>query len=125
MIFYRYTAWDLNGFEILKVKDGNTPEHCLKTDILGSEMRTKSGIGVGSSMEFVSEALGLKRAEGHISYHYQNKLKPEEIERMLRFSKSSKPPTCEGFYSDARTSVDIEYDQGGLSKYKITFMEML
>jgi len=125
LIFYKYTAWDLNAFEILKVKENNLPKHCIQTSITADKFVTESGIKIGSTKEFVSKSLGVSDAEGEIIFQYQNKLSHEQIAEQLRWSKSTRPPTCEYFYSDATTAVTAEYDANGLVRFKISFMETL
>ncbi|GAA6135207.1 hypothetical protein NBRC116188_19970 [Oceaniserpentilla sp. 4NH20-0058] len=125
LIFYKYTAWDMNAFEILKVKENNLPKHCVKTSINPNKIITESGIKIGSTKEFVSKSLGVNDAEGEIMFQYQNKLNQEQIAAQLQWSMSTRPPKCEHFYSDAATVVTAEYDENGLIRFKISFMEML
>jgi len=125
LIFYRYTAWDLSAFEMLKINNNNTPNQCAQTSIDSANIVTQSGIKIGSSKSFVSKALDIKNAEGKILFQYQNKLKHEDIVAALQWSKSTRPPECKHFYSDATTEVVVEYDESGLSKFKIGYMESL
>jgi len=124
LIFYKYTAWDLQGFEITTTERESLPKTCVHTNLDINEFKTKSGIGIGSSKDLISNRLNVKNPTGKLLFHYRIKLNQKQIADALRGSMSIYEPKCDDFYIDATTEITVNYNKDGLSEYKVNYMEM-
>ena len=124
LIFYRYAAWDLNGFEILKASKDSLPIQCISTRLEGESILTESGIGLGLTKAEVSKRLDLKDVEGKVVFSQQKLMEPEIMEQHIQMMGSNSVE-CDYFYVDATTTVIAEYDETGLSKYSVRYTESM
>lgn len=124
LIFYKYTSWDLQGFEILQASDNNLPKRCIQTELKGTDFKTESGIGVGSTEDFVADKLNIERAKGELVFHHRIKLSQKYIVNAASRVRSRNEPKCSDYYFDASTNITAEYDINGLTRYKVIYMEM-
>lgn len=124
LIFYRYAAWDLNGFEIRKNKDDNLPKLCIATDVKNMQFQTDSGIGIGLSKAEVSKILSITGVEGKVVLSQQKLMKPEHMKQHIQMMGSN-PVDCDYFYVDATTTITADYDEAGLQRFKVTYVESM
>ncbi|MEH6346080.1 MAG: hypothetical protein V7785_13400 [Bermanella sp.] len=123
LIFYRYTSWDLHGFEILKVSNHKLPKQCQQTNLNSSSFKTDSGIAIGVSKEYVADKIKVDNAQGELIFHHGIKMSQSQIESSMLGSRGRVAPKCSDYYWDAFTSVVLEYDDEGLTRFFINYTE--
>lgn len=123
LIFYRYTSWDLHGFEIAKVSDHKIPKQCQQTKLTSNTFKTDSGLTIGVSKEYVADALKVDNASGELVFHHGIKMTQSQIESAMQGSRDRIAPKCSDYYWDAFTSVTLEYNEERLTRFFINYTE--